>query len=95
MIKGKLECGVCKREIVFTGYVCDDCQHELSKKSKKYFNLQEEIRSRVDGYAYPMFIFLFVGTTYLFVEDHGWRIAIFIFVLETVILELAYRLSRR
>lgn len=95
MIKGKLECDVCKREIVFTGYVCDDCQHELSKKSKKYFNLHEEIRSRVDGYAYPVFILLFAGTSYLVVEDHGWGISIFIFLLETAILELAYRLSHR
>jgi hypothetical protein len=95
MIKGKLKCDVCNREIVFTGYVCDDCQHELSKKLKKNSNLQEEIRSRANGYAYPMFILLFAGTSYLLVEAHGWGIAIFIFVLETVILELAYRLSRR
>jgi hypothetical protein len=95
MIKGKLECDVCKREIVFTGYVCDDCQRELLNKSKKYFNPQEEIRSRVGGYAYPMFILLFAGTSYLLVEDHGWGIAIFIFVLETVILELTYRLLHR
>ena len=95
MIKAKLECDVCKREIVFTGYVCDDCQRELSKKSKRYFNLHEGSRSRVDGYAYPIFILLFAGTSYLVVEDHGWGISIFIFLLETAILELAYRLSHR
>jgi hypothetical protein len=93
MIKGKLECDVCKREIVFTGYVCDDCQHELRNKSKK--NLQEEIRSRVDGYAYPILILLFAGTSYLVAEEHGWAISAFIFLLESVILELGYRLSNR
>jgi hypothetical protein len=95
MIKGKLECDICKREIVFTGYVCDDCQHELRKQSKKHINLQEDIRSRVDGYAYPILILLFAGTSYLVVEDHGWAISIFIFLLETTVLELGYRLSIR
>lgn len=92
-IKGKLECGVCKQEIFFTGYVCDNCRVELNKKAKKHF--EEEIRSRFDGYGYALFLFLFAGTSYCFVEGHGWNIAIFIFVLETVILELAYRLSNR
>ena len=94
-VKGKLECDVCNREIFFTGYVCDDCKLELSKKAKRYLNLTEEIRNRVDGFGYPVLLFLFAGTSYLLLEAHGWFIPIFIFILETVILELSYRLSNR
>jgi hypothetical protein len=94
-VKGKLSCDVCTQEIVFTSFVCDDCQREISKKLKKQFNLHKEINDRVDGFGFPVLIFLFAGTSYLIIEDHGWAIAIFIFILETVILELAYRLSTK
>jgi len=92
---GKVMCDVCKQEIVFMRYVCADCQRELSEKAKKHLDLKEEIKSRVEGFGYPVLIFLFAVASYLVLKDYGWPIAIFIFVLEIVIYELTYRLSQK
>ena len=47
----------------------------------------------MDKGAWAMFIFLFGGTSYLLVEDHGWPLAIFVFALEITIVILALKLG--
>lgn len=49
--------------------------------------------SWVNTYGLPVWIFFFVGTSYLLVEDHGWALAIFVCAMEFVILILGVKLS--
>ncbi len=43
-------------------------------------------------YGLPIWIFLFGGTSYLLVQDHGWPLAIFICAMEFTILILGIKL---
>jgi hypothetical protein len=47
----------------------------------------------MDEGAWAMLIFLFGGTSYLLVEDHGWPLAILVFALEITIVVLAVKLG--
>ncbi len=92
-IKGKLECDVCKREFIFSNYICDECKRDLNKKSS--INYKQEIDVRINSFGYPILILLFIGISYIIMTDFGWGISLFTFILETVILELSYRLSQK
>jgi hypothetical protein len=39
---------------------------------------------------FAMFVLIFAGTSYLFVEDYGWPLAFLIFALNTTVLILAF-----
>ena len=55
----------------------------------------QDIDDRINGFAYPMFVFVIVGFTLGIKESHGWSMGVFCFVLMMAVLELSYRLSKR
>jgi hypothetical protein len=57
--------------------------------------LMEEIRDRIDGYGYVLFVPMILFFALAIISSHGWAIGIFCGVLMFAVLELSYRLSTK
>jgi hypothetical protein len=64
-----------------------------SRRKVSAHDLRDEIRDRVDGYGYVLFVPLIFFFAWAIASSHGWPIGIFCGVLMLAVLELSYRLS--